>query len=87
MEIDTKTIVTVLVAVLGGGGAGFGVTEVRTEVALAQHQIQLDNLREVVISRIAEHKGDVEVLKADLARDLEALDARIDRLDDRKMDK
>ena len=86
MEIDGKTIAIVAAAVLGGGGAGFGVTEVRTEVALAEHQIQLDNIRDVIINRIVEHKGDVEALKADIARDFEALDERLDRHGERLLE-
>ena len=87
MEVDAKTLATVAVAVLGGGGAGFGVSEVRTEVQLAQQQVQIDNMREVIISRIAEHKSDQGELKVYMEGLLDDVNARIDRLDARKADK
>lgn len=87
MEIDAKTIAIVAAAIVGGGGAGFGVTEVRTEVKLAEQQVQIDNMRDVIISRIAEHRSDLDVLKSDIEHDLDALSERLDRLDARKLDK
>ena len=87
MEVDAKTLATVAVAVLGGGGAGFGVSEVRTEVQLAQQQVQIDNMREIIISRIAEHKSDQGELKVYMEGLLDDVNARIDRLDARKADK
>ena len=86
MEIDGKTLATVLIAVAGGGLSGAGITEVRTEVKLAELQVQIDNMRDVIVNRIAEHKGDVEVLKADISRDLEGLDDRLDRHGERILD-
>lgn len=87
MEIDAKTAVTVIVAILGGGGAGFGVTEVRTQVELAKQQVQIDNMREIIVSRIAEHKSDQGELKVYFEQIAQGLDERIDRLDARKADK
>lgn len=79
MEVDGKLIAMIIASAASGGLSGAGVMEVRTEVKLAELQIQITNMRDVIINRIAEHKGDQETLKADFAGDIEALDERLDR--------
>ena len=87
MEFSAKDMALVAAALVGGGGAGLGVTEVRTEVRLAEQQIQIDNMREIIISRIAEHKSDQGELKVYLEGLIDDANARMDRLDARKADK
>ena len=87
MEVDAKTLVTIAVAIVGGGASGYGVTEFRTEIELAKLQVQTDNMRELVVTRIAEHKADNEALRGYVDSVADDINKRIDRLDARKADK
>lgn len=87
MEIDGKVALGAVASLVVGGVSGLVASEINTRTTLAAQQVQIDNIRETVVSRIAEHKVDLAELRAYIDQKAEDLDERVNRLDDRKVDK
>lgn len=84
MEVDSKTIVTVLVAVLTGGGSGVITSEVRTQAALAEIRAQVAANSKVIDERVAEGKTENADIIA-MIKDAETrISKRMDRIEDRQ---
>lgn len=76
MEIDGKTVAMLVAAVVGGGGSGVISSEINIQAEVAAMHAEIDGIRDYI-----------DVLR-DRGEDINAqFDARMDRIEGRKMDK
>lgn len=76
MEVDGKSIGTVVAAVVAAGIVGAITSEINTARAVAGLEARLDSLKEAFLIRVQEAGREHEVIRDELA-------ARIDRVEGR----